>query len=190
LLLSGWLQAPRCLLDRLLASPEYRRFARNHPAGRRLSFDCQRRQFMSHPIATWVLVADARGARIFSYPEKNGEWTLQETLRGDGSAHPDQTADFGAKASQHKGALHAHGESNPKETKERRFAHLLAHTLARGHQQKAFGKLVLVAPPKLLGDLRENLSRELRSAIVTQLPKDYTHSALKELLAELRPRLQ
>ena len=139
--------------------------------------------------ATWVLVADAKGARIFSFHD-NGEWTLHETLAGDGSGQPEQTTDFGPKASQHKGALHGHGEINAKETQERRFAHTLAHVLERGHGTKAFAKLVLVAPPKLLGDLRENLSRGLQSAVVSEINKDYSHSGVKELMALLRPELR
>ena len=139
--------------------------------------------------ATWVLIADAKGARIFSFLERNGQWTLHDTLKGDGTSRPDQTTDFGPKASIHKGALHGHGEIVAKETQERRFAHTLAHVLERGHGTKAFAKLVLVAPPKLLGDLRENLSRGLQAAVVSELPKDYTHSGVEELMTLVRPGL-
>ena len=144
---------------------------------------------MISSTATWVLVADAQGARIFSFLEKNGQWTLHESIKGDGSDHPDQTANFGPKASEHKGALHGHGEINAKETQERRFAHTLAHVLERGHGTKAFAKLVLVAPPKLLGDLRENLSRGLQSAVVAEVNKDYSHSGVEDLMTRLRPLL-
>jgi len=48
---------------------------------------------------------------------------------------------------------------------------------------------VLVAPPKLLGDLRENLSRGLQSAVVSQVHKDYTHIGVEELIDLLRPEL-
>lgn len=138
---------------------------------------------------TWVLIADANGARIFSFHDKHGQWTLHDTLKGDGSDHADQTTDFGPKASEHKGALHGHGEINPKETLERRFAHTLAHVLERGHGTKAFTKLALVAPPKLLGDLRENLSRGLHGALVAEINKDYTHSGVEDLMRLLGPEL-
>ena len=144
---------------------------------------------MKPTIATWVLVADAAGARIFNVPEEKGEWTLRDTIQGDGSSHPEQTADFGRKASEHKGALHGHGENKPKETQERRFAHTLAHVLERGHVSKAFSRLMLVAPPKLLGELRENLSRGLQSAVVSEVHKDYTHSGVAELMTILGPQL-
>ena len=144
---------------------------------------------MKDVTSTWVVVADARAARIFSFTDKNGEWTLQETIKGDGSGHPDQTAHSGSKASEHKGALHGHGEQNPKETQERRFAHTLAHVLERGHATKAFTKLALVAPPKLLGELRENLSRGLQTASVAELHKDYTKFGVDELMRLLRSEL-
>jgi protein required for attachment to host cells len=145
---------------------------------------------MTTSTATWVLIADARGARIFSFLDKNGQWTLHDTLNGDGSGHPDQTANGGPKASEHKGALHGHGEADAKEAQERRFAHTLAHVLEKGHGTQAFSKLVLVAPPKLLGDLRENLTRGLQSAVVSELHKDYTHSGVAELITLLGPVLQ
>lgn len=144
---------------------------------------------MISSTATWVLVADAEGARIFNFVEKQDHWVLHDTIMGDGSSHPDQTSNFGTKASEHKGALHGHGEINAKETQERRFAHTLAHVLERGHGTQAFTRLVLVAPPKLLGQLRENLSRSLQGAVVSEVHKDYTHSGADELMTLLRPAL-
>jgi protein required for attachment to host cells len=144
---------------------------------------------MSESTSTWVVVADAHGARIFGFEEKNGPWTLIEEVKGDGSGNPDQSRDFGTKASQHKGALHGHGEQNPKETDERRFAHTLAHMLERGLANSAFAHLALVAPPKLLGDLRENLSRSLQARLVSEVHKDYVHFSPDELTVHLRPEL-
>lgn len=144
---------------------------------------------MKDVTSTWIVVADARAARIFSFTDKNGEWTLRETIKGDGSSRPDQTAGSSSKASEHKGALHAHGENIPKETQERRFAHTLAHVLERGHSGNAFAKLALVAPPKLLGELRENLSKGLQAASVAEVHKDYSHCGVEELMRLLRSEL-
>ena len=144
---------------------------------------------MKSGTSTWVVVADARAARIFSFTDKNDEWRLLETVAGDNSGHPDQTAGSVTKASEHKGALHAHGESVPKETQERRFAHTLSHVLERGHAGNSFARLALVAPPKLLGDLRENLSKGLQPLTVAEVHKDYTHCGVEELMRLLRPEL-
>ena len=139
--------------------------------------------------STWVVVADARAARIFGFADKQDEWTLQQTIQGDGSGQPAQTADLRSRASGPRGALHGHGEIDEKETQERRFAHTLAHVLERGYSDHAFAKLALVAPPKLLGQLRENLSRGLQAKIVAEIHKDYTHLAVAELAERLRPML-
>jgi len=139
--------------------------------------------------STWVVVADSRAARIFSFADRNGQWTLHDTIQGDGTSHPDQTAGSVAKGSEHKGALHGHGEQNPKETIERRFAHTLAHVLERGHTDQSFAHLALVAPPKLLGQLRENLSSSLQKLSVAELHKDYTHCGVEELIRLLKAEL-
>ena len=106
---------------------------------------------MSQSTGTWVLVSDFTGARIFRFDKHSNPWTLVEKVSGDGSETSAGTADFGAKASEHKGALHGHGQNGKKETVERRFAHLVAHVLERGMTENAFGRLVIVAAPKLLG---------------------------------------
>jgi protein required for attachment to host cells len=144
---------------------------------------------MQSVTSTWVVVADASVARIYSFADKNDEWTLRETIQGDGSGNPAQTAGTLSKSSEHKGALHGHGEQSPKEDRERRFAHTLAHVLERGLESHSFAKVALVAPPKLLGELRENLSRGVQAAAVAELHKDYTHCAVAELMRLLRPEL-
>lgn len=144
---------------------------------------------MTPSARTWVLVADSHFAKIFEVLDAR-VWTLQDTLKGDSLSDPNATSNFGPKASEHKGALHAHGEAVPKETQERRFAHLLTRVLEKGHGTHAFNQLVLVAPPKLLGDLRENLNRGLQSAVVSTVNKDCTHSTVEELMALVGPMLQ
>jgi protein required for attachment to host cells len=144
---------------------------------------------MKDVTSTWVVVADAEAARIFSFADKNGEWTLRETIKGDGSGEPAQVSGSLSKASEHKGALHGHGQQNPKEDRERRFAHTLAHVLERGHASSAFSRLALVAPPKLLGELRENLSRAVQNTSVAELHKDYGHCAVAELQGLLKTEL-
>ena len=118
-------------------------------------------------------------------------WTLLETIGDAVPRTSEGTRDFGKKASNHKGALHGHGDNEhaEKETGERRLAHRLAHALERGLSEGAFGRLILVAAPRLLGELRENLSRGLQQTIVAELNKDYVHLSTSELQERLRPEL-
>ena len=65
---------------------------------------------MSQSTQSWVVVGDASGARIFKFDKHEDPWTLVETLNGDGTSKDTGTRDFGPKASEHKGALHNHGD--------------------------------------------------------------------------------
>jgi protein required for attachment to host cells len=138
--------------------------------------------------STWIVVADAHGALLFSFAEKSEPWKLVAHLKADGSG-ANGTADFAPKASEHKGALHEHGASTTKEVKEQRLAHNIAHALERGLVDDAFDSLALVAPPKLLGELRENLSRGLQAKVVVELHRDYMNLSTEDMAAALRPEL-
>jgi protein required for attachment to host cells len=142
---------------------------------------------MSQSTWSWVVVGDSSGARIFKFDRQGDAWSLVEKIDGNGTANSNGTSDFGPKASEHKGALHGHGniENVRKETTERRFAHLLAHVLERGLTENSFGRLILVAQPKLLGELRENLSRGLKAKIVAEVSKDYVHLTGNEIREQL-----
>jgi len=142
---------------------------------------------MSQSTASWVVVGDSSGARILKFEKHADPWTLVEKLPGDGRGPDTGTGDFGAKASEHKGALHGHGnnETSAKDTSERRFAHLIVHVLERGLAENAFGRLILVAEKKLLGELRENLSRGLQARVVAEINKDYVHLGTAELRTAL-----
>lgn len=52
-----------------------------------------------------------------------------------------------------------------------------------------FDALVLVAPPKLLGELRENMSRGLQKKVLAELNKDFVHLGATELARRLLPEL-
>jgi protein required for attachment to host cells len=157
----------------------------NHPAG---STDSGEHHAQQHPAYTWVVVADASGADVFGYKFKSDSWKPLYHLDFDGNGAP-QSRDFGTKASMHKGALHAHGASTQKETYERHLAHAIAHALERGLADKSFEAVVLVATPKLLGELRENLDRGLRKLVVAEVHKDYRALAPAALAQILLPQL-
>ena len=139
--------------------------------------------------ATWVVVADAKGARIFSLHDPDGAWTLHQDVLPESEDHSQESAGGGPKASKHKGALHGHGENVAKETDERRFAHRLNQQLAQGLTAQAFAHFAVAAPPKLLGMIRENLSKGLHAALIASVDKDYTHCGVEELITLLRPAL-
>jgi protein required for attachment to host cells len=64
---------------------------------------------------------------------------------------------------------------------EERFAAELAELLYKlGHAGK-YEELVVVAPPKMLGDLRKKFHPEVAGAIIAEVPKDLTGYSVPEI---------
>ncbi len=140
---------------------------------------------------TWVLVADAHQGRILDVEDAGLPAKLLHSIRSssDGKAHDEsgdlpEVSDRLKRASPHQGALRATGD--PKDEAEHRFAKELMRMLERGLAENAFHHLVLVAPPKLLGILREGLSRALAARLRASEHKDYAHRSDHELALRVR----
>jgi len=65
------------------------------------------------------------------------------------------------------------------------FAAELARLLEDAAQRGSYERLILVAPPKALGDLRKALGRHARDRIYGELPKDLTHVSDHEIAPHL-----
>lgn len=134
---------------------------------------------------TWVVIADGARARLFTNdgpgkgltPISNGEMT------GDHAPARDLNADRPGRTHDRTGeGRHAkEPQSDPHRNAKRDFAHLVAARLDDGHKQHAFDRLVLVAPPQALGDLRACLDNGLRAKVSAELNKDLTHLKDHEL---------
>jgi protein required for attachment to host cells len=78
----------------------------------------------------------------------------------------------------------------PKEASEHDFARELAAALDAAVSGGEAQRIVLIAAPRLLGDLRPLLSRAVQGAIAAEHAKDYTRLPRADLFArldELRP---
>jgi protein required for attachment to host cells len=62
-----------------------------------------------------------------------------------------------------------------------KFAREMARVLDAAAATKSFDRLILVAPPATLGDLRMELSDSTRKLVTAELPKDLTRHAEQEL---------
>ena len=129
---------------------------------------------------TWVLVADARQARVLEVEDAGLAPRLRSTLK----APPPE--------GQHRSPEHGwtHGDDPRAEHEERRFIHVMVQALGHGAAESHFRHLVLVAPPKLLGMLRETLPRGLADRLRTSLAKDWAHLSDPELFQQVRPLVE
>ena len=138
------------------------------------------------PVARiWVIVADKGIARIFRKPDGHLELI--------GEIHPGETMQaeltnktLGRMASPGGGRHHKyepHMEQSRQD--EFAFAHDVADWLAKAEAADTFDRIVLVAAPKILGDLRAVMSRDVNSRIAAEVDKDLTKLDERALYAAL-----
>jgi protein required for attachment to host cells len=62
----------------------------------------------------------------------------------------------------------------------------LADILARGLEQNSYDRLIIVAPPVTLGDLRTAISDHVRSLVVGEVAQDLTKIPNSEVAEHLK----
>lgn len=139
---------------------------------------------------TLIVVADRGAARLFSAP-----WPqLEPCVELEGFVHPesrlrehDTVSDRPGRFRTPTGHIAATdvGVDFQHRTAER-FAHELLERLESGRKQQEFGRLVLVAPAKFLGELRRELPRDLERMVVAELNRDLVRSQLSEIMEHVR----
>ena len=141
------------------------------------------------PIRTWILVADGARARVVENlgPGKGLSEVGGMEFTGDKLRNRDIMADRpGRSFESANSARHAmEPPSDPKRQAEADFVSGLAEMLDRKLQAGAFDRLVLVAAPQALGDIRKALSRPLAGVVHGELAKDLTKVPNNELATHL-----
>jgi protein required for attachment to host cells len=138
---------------------------------------------------TWVVVADGSRARLFFnqgpgkglHPLPDGNISVEHPptreINADRAGRTFDSAGEGRHAKE--------PSTDPHRNSKRVFAQKVANRLEQGHRQNAFDRLVLVAPPQALGDLRASLDKGVRTKVSGELNKDLTHLKDHELLAPI-----
>ncbi len=134
---------------------------------------------------TWVLVADGGQARILTTPRVAGDGKYVQLAAYDNSEALKQpvTSDRPGRAHESsEGTPHAvveYSELNKQPKLE--FADQLANIVNQGAANDDYARLLLVAPPSIMGRLRGALSDQAKSRLVGSLDKDLTHVGLNDL---------
>ena len=139
---------------------------------------------------TWVLVADGARARIL-VNEGPGRG-LTPALDHEFAASHAPTRDIGVERpgrvheSLGDGTRHAMAPRvDWHDFGKRLFAKSMAEELNKACIAGAFDRLVLVLPPKSLGELRAHLDKKTRARVVAEVAKDLTHVPPRDLSVHL-----
>ena len=126
-----------------------------------------------------IVVADSTRARIFTAESARSGLNEIETLANpEGRMHEqDMVSDIPGKDAGKGGAgNHAFQEKvEPKQQKIIEFAKRIAEYLDDVRKENKLGKLLLIAAPEFLGELRNHLSDETREKVTFELDKNLAH---------------
>jgi protein required for attachment to host cells len=137
------------------------------------------------PTITWILIADGARARLYSNsgPGKGIEAVPGGVIEGDHRPDHELVRDGLGRTFESVGETrHAiQPRTDPHRELKRDFSKELAAMLDQRLAAKAFDRLVLVAPPSALGDLRAALPAHMKPHIYAELNKDLTKTPAAEL---------
>lgn len=142
---------------------------------------------ISRPTTTWLLIMDSSQARLYQEtPKKNKkiellrEWKNPEARKKSSdlvSDRPGRSFESYTKAHRGQTGRVRHGLSSrrtPQENSTIGFVTRLASAIGDCKRKKVFENLVLVAEPRLLGEIRKRLDSETRKAVVAEIEKDFS----------------
>jgi len=138
---------------------------------------------------TWIIVADNARARFFNW-QSNRQLVEFETM-----ICPDQRLHESELVSDRQGRIdttasgrHGIGHTNGVKEHERElFAKHIASRIEQGRTSDQVKKLVLIAPPQCLGQIRSSLSAPCEKMIIHSVDKELTR-LLPDALAEYLPK--
>jgi len=137
----------------------------------------------------WIVVADSSRARVFIAESPDGKLQEIETMaHPEGRLHEQAlTSDLpGHAMDRSTGGRHAMEEStSPKVQEEIYFSKFVADRLNKAQKTGAMASLFIIAPPKMLGLLRENLDKETRALVICELDKNLAQHSPQDILNHL-----
>ena len=136
---------------------------------------------------TWILVADGARARILLHDGKEIQPIALKSYEGDrrpsreiGSDKPGRVFESAD------GSRHSYAPRVDWHTFEKHlFARRMVGVLKDASKRDSFDELILVAPPKALGELRAALGRDLQKRLRGEVAKDLTNLSDYEVAQHL-----
>ena len=133
---------------------------------------------------TWIVVADGEKV-LYLRNETDGENPNFEVVRKEEQDNPkdiDQSANRPGRVGQSANpGKSAYDDTDWHELAKERFAAELAEDLYQKAHAGAFDRLVLVASPQVLGQLRAELHKEVMARIVGEVDKTLTNHPVHEI---------
>lgn len=140
---------------------------------------------------TWIVVVDGARAQLFIQKGSDGGWTPAHLHglpapedrvqpRTEKSDRPGRSFSSSGGGIRH--AIESH--SDYRKLEKRKFAQAVADALNHAALAREFDQLVLVAPPRSVGELRHSLSQQVQSGMRV-VEKDLTKAPFEQIREEV-----
>jgi protein required for attachment to host cells len=133
---------------------------------------------MREKTITWVAVIDSNNAHFYGKGPELCLGDLNHTLtarpiRDDPSVGRRELGRVHDRVGDKRHIIEPH--TDDKTQKDKQFTKEVATYLESALQEQKYNRLVVIAPPKILGILRKLLNQSVKDVIVLELDKELTH---------------
>lgn len=140
------------------------------------------------PNKTWILVANASSAKLYA---NEGPNTGLEVIKE--FDHPASRAKNSDLVTDRAGHMQSSGNgrgsrqphTTPKEHEAQVFALRLARELVHGRSTNQCSRMILVAPPTMMGLINGSLDTNTSNMVSERLEKDYTKTPARQMAQHL-----
>lgn len=133
---------------------------------------------------TWVIIADGEKA-LFLRNEKDATHVHLKMIHEMSQSNPatreqgtDKPGRFSDGPTAHRSSAE---ETDWHEIAKRRFAKDVADTLYTHAHKGEFERLIIIAPPLVLGEMRQEFHKEVSDKIVKEIPKTLTNHSTSDI---------
>jgi len=135
---------------------------------------------------TWVVVAESSRAKIFEVESTESKNTLKE-LKGftHSTSRNHKSQLTGSQQKEGRQSRLTSTDNTHGDNDRTVFARSLSQHLNSARNKGEFKKLILMSPPKFLGDLRKNLGHETNKFVVSAIDKNLVRHNVKDIQAHI-----
>lgn len=140
---------------------------------------------------TWILVADGSRARIFTKGYKKLENVMGQDFVGENLKDSEIYMDKAGRSYESANPMrHAYEpRTDWHQYNKELFAKELCAVLDKANENSEFDELIIISPPKTLGDIRGHLCKQTIAKVTAEIPKDVTKFTEHELMGYLEKEL-
>jgi protein required for attachment to host cells len=130
---------------------------------------------------TWIVAADASRARILQVADRERLVEIEDFVNPEGRLQNRELTTDANPRLHGPGGLSAREEASAVEHSVEMFSKRIGDYLEKARTDHRYQQLVLVAAPKVLGQLRKELGKEVEKLVVEELDKDLSWFNAREI---------